>query len=63
MPIVKRFLSAIGLTFPFGLAVWQAGVRVQPLSPLNSPSVNVVGNIHVQGMNHSMGSIRIRAFS
>jgi len=62
MPIEKRFLSAIGFTFPYELAVWQAGVRDQPLSPPNSPSDKAVGNLHLQGMNHSKGFVRARAF-
>jgi hypothetical protein len=63
MPTVKRFLSAIVITFPIGLAVWQAGVKVKPLSPLNSPSDKTVGNTHVQGMKNSKGFVRARAFS
>jgi hypothetical protein len=63
MAIVNRFLFVIGLIFPFRLAARQSGVRVQPLSPLNSPSDKAVGKTHALGMNHSKGSIRARAFS
>ena len=52
MLIVKRFLSVIGLTFPFELAVWQAGVGVQPLSFLDSPSDKTIGTAHAHGTSN-----------
>lgn len=52
MPIV--------IAFPSELAVWQAIVTNQPLSPLSSPSDIAVGNNHIQGMNYSEGYLRAK---
>jgi len=51
MPIVKGFLSAIGLTLSFRPAARQVGVWVRPLSILNSPSDKSVKCFHIRGIN------------